>query len=140
MNYASPFLNNIDSINIAPVSITSIADNLSKGKGSKERFVYIPIDMITDELETLRDERGDAWPVCSTRNNTIINRSNLWTIMTGIFRRAGVDQTGLHILRHTFARRLVNSNTNLKTISELLGHSDVSITAKFYAKTSSSLP
>ena len=105
------------------------------GKGSKERFVYIPIDMITDELETIRDERGEAWPVCSTRNNTIINRSNLWTIMTGIFRRAGVDQTGLHILRHTFARRLVNSNTNLKTISELLGHSDVSITAKFYAKT-----
>jgi integrase/recombinase XerD len=108
---------------------------LVEGKGGKERFVYIPCEMIADELEVLREEKGEGWHVCSTRNNTIINRSNLWTIMTGMFARAGVDQRGLHILRHTFARRLVNSNTNLKTISELLGHADIAITAKFYAKT-----
>jgi site-specific recombinase XerD len=91
--------------------------------------------MITDELEVLKEDMGEGWFVCSTRNNTIINRSNLWTIITGIYKRAGVDESGLHILRHTFARRLVNNNINLKTISELLGHADVAITAKFYAKT-----
>lgn len=107
---------------------------LVEGKGGKERFVYIPAEMITDELEVLKEERGAGWHVCETRNGTILNRSNLWTIMSGIFARAGVDQRGLHILRHTFARRLVNSNVNLKTISELLGHADISITAKFYAK------
>ena len=108
---------------------------LVAGKGDKERFVYIPTEMIADELEVLREVKGEGWPVCSTRNNTIINRSNLWTIMTGLFARAGVDQKGLHILRHTFARRMVNANVNLKTISELLGHADIAITAKFYAKT-----
>ena len=51
-----------------------------------------------------------------------------------MFARAGMDQKRLHILRYTFARRLVNSNINLKTLSELLGHADISITAKFYAK------
>jgi site-specific recombinase XerD len=104
------------------------------GKGNKERYVYIPAEMIADELQVLTEAKGEGWHVCETRNGTIINRSNLWTIMTGVFARAGVDQKGLHILRHTFARRLVNSNTNLKTISELLGHADISITAKFYAK------
>lgn len=108
---------------------------LVKGKGDKERFAYVPYDMVTDELDTLKDEMGEGWFICSTRNGSIINRSNLWTIITGIYKRAGVDQSGLHILRHTFARRLVNNNTNLKTISELLGHADIAITAKFYAKT-----
>ena len=107
---------------------------LVAGKGDKERYVYIPVAMIEDELEVLRQERGGEWPVCSTRNGTIVNRSNLWTIMSGVFARAGVDAKGLHILRHTFARRLVNNNVNLKTISELLGHADVSITARYYAK------
>ena len=111
---------------------------LVEGKGGKERFVYIPAEMITDELEVLKEERGEAWHVCETRNGTILNRSNLWTIMSGMFARAGVDQRGLHILRHTFARRLVNSNINLKTISELLGHADISITAKYYAKSNES--
>lgn len=108
---------------------------LVKGKGEKERFAYVPYEMITDELEVLKEDMGESWYVCSTRNNTIINRSNLWTIITGIYKRAGVDQSGLHILRHTFARRLVNNNINLKTISELLGHADIAITARFYAKT-----
>lgn len=54
--------------------------------------------------------------------------------MCGVFVRAGVDQRGLDIFRHTFARRLVNNNVNLKTISELLGHADVAITARYYAK------
>lgn len=108
---------------------------LVTGKGNKERFVYIPVEMIESELEILREERGESWPVCETRRGTIANRSNLWTILSGIFRRSGVNQRGIHILRHTFARRLVNQNINLKTISELLGHSDISITAKSYART-----
>ena len=108
---------------------------LVKGKGGKERYVYIPFEMVEDEIETLKEEYGDGWFVCSTRNNTIINRTNLYQIVSGIFSRAGVDEKGLHILRHTFARRLVNDNTNLETIRDLLGHSNIAITAKFYAKT-----
>jgi len=107
---------------------------LVRGKGDKERYVYVPSVLIKDELEVLRETNGEHWHVCSTKHSTIINRSNLWTIVSGIMQRAGVDQTGLHILRHSFARRLVNSNTNLKTISELLGHSDVATTAKYYAR------
>ena len=108
---------------------------LVKGKGGKERYVYIPFELAEDEIGTLTEAFGEEWFVCSTRNGTIINRTNLYQIVTGIFRRAGVDEKGLHILRHTFARRLVNDNTNLETIRDLLGHSNIAITAKFYAKT-----
>ncbi len=109
---------------------------LVRGKGNKERHTYVPALMIDAELEILRDVHGDNWHVCSTRGGGIINRSNLWSIMSGIFARAGTDKRGLHILRHTFARRLVSRDVNLKTISSLLGHSDIAITARFYAHTS----
>ncbi|MFN7095059.1 MAG: tyrosine-type recombinase/integrase, partial [Burkholderiales bacterium] len=47
--------------------------------------------------------------------------------------KAGVAKSGLHIFRHTFARNLVSNNHNLATIKELLGHSNISVTAQFYA-------
>jgi len=108
---------------------------LVKGKGGKERYAYIPADTVNDELETLAEEMGDEWLICSTRNGTTVNRSNLWMIVTGIYKRAGVDKSGLHILRHTFARRLVANNVNLETIKELLGHANIATTSTFYAKT-----
>ncbi len=108
---------------------------LVKGKGGKERYVYIPFGLAEDEIITLTEAFKEDWFICSTRNGTIIDRRNLYQIVTGIYKRAGVDEKGLHILRHTFARRLVNDNTNLETIRDLLGHSNIAITAKFYAKT-----
>ena len=39
----------------------------------------------------------------------------------------------LHTLRHCNATLLINSSVDLKIVSELLGHSDVSTTANIYA-------
>jgi len=104
------------------------------GKGKKQRYSYLPAEMVEDEVEVLTVAYGPEWLICSVHDGGIINRANLWQIVSGIFKRAGVDQTGLHILRHTFARRLVSKNINLETIRDLLGHSDISTTARFYAK------
>ena len=48
--------------------------------------------------------------------------------------KARIAKSGVHILRHTFARNLVSKNVNLKTISELLGHADITLTARTYAR------
>ncbi|MBU3213815.1 tyrosine-type recombinase/integrase [Clostridium estertheticum] len=38
----------------------------------------------------------------------------------------------LDFLRHTYATKLFERNTKLKTVSELLGHSNIAITADIY--------
>ncbi|MCY1713102.1 tyrosine-type recombinase/integrase [Caproiciproducens galactitolivorans] len=43
-------------------------------------------------------------------------------------REAGIDDINFHALRHTFATRCVELGIDVKTISELLGHSNVNIT------------
>lgn len=44
------------------------------------------------------------------------------------------DKTTVHALRRTFACRLLEEGYDIKLISELLGHKDVSVTSRFYAQ------
>lgn len=45
---------------------------------------------------------------------------------------AGVEKKNFHILRHTFATNCINSGMDIKSLSEILGHSDVKITLNCY--------
>lgn len=44
----------------------------------------------------------------------------------------GLDGVRLHDLRHAFATMLVASGTNVRTVSDLLGHSTVGFTLQVY--------
>ncbi len=47
-------------------------------------------------------------------------------------RSAGVRRMNFHTLRHTFATNCVNGGMDIKSLSEILGHSDVKITLDCY--------
>ncbi len=49
-----------------------------------------------------------------------------------ILKTAEVDGRNFHILRHTFATNCVENSMDAKTLSEILGHSDVRITLNRY--------
>lgn len=45
---------------------------------------------------------------------------------------AGIRSTNFHVLRHTFATNCIRTGADVKSISEMLGHSDVRITLNRY--------
>ena len=57
----------------------------------------------------------------------------LVTRLTVAAKAAGVPDLGPHALRHSFASFLLAGGASLPAVSRLLGHSDVSITARVYA-------
>ncbi len=53
-----------------------------------------------------------------------------------ILGEAGLPDKNFHMLRHTFATNCVEGNVDVKSLSELLGHSDVRITLNRYVHSS----
>jgi len=103
-----------------------------QGKGSKERYVYIQVSFIQKELDFLESYITNY--IAITNQNKRMSRVGLYSVISNKMKKALINKKGIHILRHTFARRLVAKNINLVTISELLGHADITLTAKTYAK------
>jgi len=49
-----------------------------------------------------------------------------------LLKKCGIVQRNFHVLRHTFASRYVASGADVKSLSEILGHTNVRITMQLY--------
>ena len=70
-----------------------------------------------------------------------IKARQISTTLNRMLARSGcsVNKCGLHALRHTFGSMLLEKGVDLKTISELLGHKDISTTSNIYLDVSRKL-
>ena len=67
---------------------------------------------------------------------TIRNLHNMRDALNYLLAAAGVEHANFHALRHTFATRAIENGVNVKTLSDILGHSQVQITMDLYCHTS----
>lgn len=54
---------------------------------------------------------------------------------TKLLKELNIEHRPFHYLRHTFATNLINNTGDIKVVSELLGHSSVSVTMDIYTHT-----
>jgi site-specific recombinase XerD len=105
------------------------------GKGNKERFSYIKYNTIQPFFDELKNiNKTNKGYLFTTSKNRKMSPTETYNLLKNMYSNAGVNKTGCHILRHSFARNLVDKDINLSTIKEVLGHSNISTTMK-YAKT-----
>lgn len=71
-----------------------------------------------------------------TNEPRFIEPRNYQYFFKRILRKCEIRNVNFHILRHTFATRCVEVGMDVKTLSEILGHSNVNITLNYYVHSS----
>ena len=94
---------------------------------------YVPLnDKAIEALCYFRDLEYNNPYVMANSDEGVITYRNLFRVLDNVLKDAKINHGSLHSLRHTFATRLLRMGEDIKNVSELLGHSDVSITYNIY--------
>ena len=105
------------------------------GKGEKERIIplgkkaQIAIKRYIELARPHLQKKQDCECLFLNRFGKRISRQMLWKIIKKYARAARIKKPiRPHILRHTFATHLLERGADLRSVQEMLGHSDISTT------------
>ena len=93
------------------------------GKGGKTRWV--PMNGTVIEILGRRKSEGNNLPF-DFKHDTVSHKVKRYMI------RAGISDASLHSIRKTFGSKLIESGTDIYTVSRLLGHYSVMVTERHY--------
>ncbi len=72
----------------------------------------------------------------TTDSGNLYDPSNVRTALNRYYKKIGVEEKNIHAYRHTFGTNLCRQGVPIQTASKLLGHDDISTTAKYYVNVS----
>jgi len=105
------------------------------GKGDKERIVpigkkalsFLDKYLRTSRFKIKKEYRSDY--LFLNRSGKKLTRQGFWKILKKYARKVNLDKNLYpHIFRHSFATHMLQRGADLRTIQELLGHSNISTT------------
>ena len=111
------------------------------GKGSKERDIPLgeySIDYLKKYIENrhLLLKKKQCNKLFVNNHGNGMTRQGFFKILKKLLQEKGLNpNVSPHTLRHSFATHLINSGADLRSIQEMLGHSDIS-TTKIYTEVS----
>ena len=105
----------------------------------------VPIDpVVLDELrrhrawhleEQLRNNYRTDY-IFTTDSGEFYDPKNLDRALTRYYKRIGIEPKPMHTYRHTYGTNLCKNGVSIETASSLMGHADISTTAKYYVNVS----
>jgi integrase/recombinase XerD len=116
---------------------------LINGKGSKERIVPIGEyskkylnDYLQVRNELIKRKNGNPNKLFLNNHGMPITRNGFNFLLNNILKEKGIKKNITpHTLRHSFATHMLDNGADLRSIQELLGHSDI-VTTRIYTHVS----
>ncbi len=108
---------------------------LAFGKGGKQRFIPIHHEACT-RIQTYLDARENRFAGKEVSSELFLNnrgkklsRVSVWKDLAALGRKANISiPLHPHLFRHTFASHLLQGGADLRSLQEMLGHSDLATT------------
>lgn len=123
----------IISINVEDVDL-DLSLLTVKENDNNERIIPIgsmAMDALTSYINNFisKEDNKDESPLFVNYSGNRLTRQGFWKIIKQYANKANIDKTITpHTLRHSLAVHLIENGADMKTVQELLGHSDISTT------------
>lgn len=115
-----------------PDNLKRIMKNQNTTKTGLERWVPL-CNTAYDIIKILYDKCSNKENYLIANSNELLDTGSLIRGYVRICKKAGITHCGgVHTLRHTFASLLFRKGVDIKTVSSILGHTDVAFTSRTY--------
>lgn len=97
---------------------------------SSIREIPIPSFLLSILKEFSKNKKPSSFFITGT--NKFMETRLYFNHYKKILKKINLDEYNFHVLRHTFATRCIENGCDIKTLSEILGHSNIKITLDRY--------
>ncbi len=117
-------------IKLTDIDSKNMRIKVVQGKGNKDRYTLLSPFALTTLREYFRKHRPVTYLFEGMKKGKSMHTRSIEFNVEVAMKQAGFKDKGFsaHTLRHSFATHLLDTGTDLHTIKELLGHSNISTT------------
>lgn len=103
-----------------------------QAKGDKGRTIYLTNKKLRKNLEVYLAEREDDLNRHLFKSQkTAFTPNTMQMLLKRLYEKAGIKGAKSHSGRRTFATRLIEAGYDIKSVSVLMGHSNIQTTARY---------
>ncbi|MBM3522282.1 MAG: integrase [Alphaproteobacteria bacterium] len=119
-------------LKLADIDSARMVIRVEQGKGRKDRYVMLSTQLLTILRTYWRLSRPALWLFAGRESDRPLSATVLHAACRSACTAAGLTKhVTVHTLRHSFATHLLESGTDIRIIQVLLGHRDLSTTARY---------
>lgn len=122
-------------LQVTDIDSARMVVNVRQGKGAKDRQVPLSARLLTELRQWWCGHRTKPWlfpGMVGESRQRPMHPGSVQRLMKKIVARAKLRKSAsMHTLRHSYATHLLEAGVDVVTVQKLLGHSDLSTTARY---------